>query len=60
MFKVPFEHILSPIIFDEIEAANDRKSTPEYHISPVGQNVLLEGGWEWPDDVSEETKKRFG
>jgi hypothetical protein len=60
MFKVPFEHILSPIIFDEIEAATDRKGTPEYHISPVGQNVLLEGGWDWPDDVSEEAKKRFG
>ena len=60
MFKVPFEHILSPIIFDEIEAANDRKSTPEYRIFAVEQNVLLEGGWEWPDDVSEETKKRFG
>jgi hypothetical protein len=60
MFKVPFEHILSPIIFDEIEAANDRKSTPEYHISPVSQNVLLEGGWEWPEEADEEAKKRFG
>lgn len=60
MFKVPFEHILSPIIFDEIEAATDRKSTPEYRTCPISQNALLEGGWEWPDDVSEEMKRRFG
>jgi type I restriction-modification system DNA methylase subunit len=60
MFKVPFEHILSPIIFDEIEVTADRKVTPEYRVSPVSQKNLLEEGWEWPEDATEDTKKRFG
>jgi hypothetical protein len=60
MFKVPFEHILSSIIFDEIEAANERKTTPEYHVCPMRQRVLLEEGWEWPDEATEESKKKFG
>ena len=60
MFKVPFEHILSPVIFDEIESANDRKVTPEYRIFPAIQKTLLEDGWEWPQDTDEEAKKRFG
>jgi type I restriction-modification system DNA methylase subunit len=59
MFKVPFEHILSPVIFDEIESANDRKVTPEYRIFPAIQKTLLEDGWEWPEDTDEEAKKRF-
>jgi hypothetical protein len=60
MFKVPFEHILSPIIFDEIEAATGRKTTPEYRTCPITQKSLLEDGWEWPEDTTEEIKKRFG
>jgi len=60
MFKVPFEHILSPVIFDEIEATNDRKVTPEYRSLPATQKTLLGDGWEWPEDVDEEAKKRFG
>ncbi len=60
MFKVPFEHILSPVIFDEIESANDRKVTPEYRVFPAVQKTLLEDGWEWPEDTDEEAKKRFG
>ena len=60
MFKVPFEHILSPIIFDEIEAAADPKGTPEYRTCPITQKSLLEDGWEWPEDATEEIKKRFG
>jgi hypothetical protein len=60
MFKVPFEHILSPVIFDEIEAATERKSTPEYRAYPMNQKVLLGEGWEWPEEASEEAKNRFG
>jgi hypothetical protein len=59
-FKVPFEHILSPIIFDEIEATDDRKVTPEYRAFPAIQKTLLEDGWEWPEEADEELKKRFG
>jgi type I restriction-modification system DNA methylase subunit len=60
MFKAPFEHILSPVIFDEIEATDDRKVTPEYRTFPAVQKTLLEDGWEWPEDADEESKKRFG
>lgn len=59
MFKVPFEHILSPIIFDEIEGTDGRKVTPEYRVFPALQKTLLEDGWEWPEDVSGVPKRRF-
>ncbi|MBI4639520.1 MAG: Eco57I restriction-modification methylase domain-containing protein [Candidatus Tectomicrobia bacterium] len=60
MFKAPFEHILSPVIFEEIEETKERKTTQEYRIYPISQRALLEDGWEWPEDVTEEAKKRFG
>lgn len=60
MFKVPFEHILSPIIFDEIEGSDERKTTPEYRAHSMQQNSLLEVGWSWPEDTTEEEKERFG
>jgi len=46
MFKVPFEHVLSPVIFEEIEETNDRVSTPEYRLFPVRQEELLKDGCE--------------
>jgi len=60
MFKVPFEHILSPIIFDEIEVTHDRKTTPEYRAYPLCQKTLLSEGWEWPEDTTDDAKKGFG
>ena len=48
MFKVPFEHILDPIIFEEVEEAKERRSTPEYQIYPIRQQDLLEAGCELP------------
>ena len=44
MFKVPFEHIISPIIFDEIEDALDRRITPEYRVFPIHQEKLFDDG----------------
>jgi hypothetical protein len=60
MFKVPFEHILSPVIFEEIEGVTERKSAPEYRVYPTNQKILLGEGWEWPEDVTEDAKRRFG
>jgi len=60
MFKVPFEHILSSIIFSELDEARDKKSTPEYRVFPISQKALLEEGWEWPEETSEEEKEKFG
>ena len=56
MFRVPFEHILSPIIFDEIEEADERRATKEYRIFPITQSKLLEDGCELPDDEEAEGK----
>ena len=46
MFKLPFEHVSSAVIFDEISSANDRKTTVEYRIHPETQKALLEDGCE--------------
>jgi len=59
MFRVPFEHILSPVIFDEIEEATERKVTKEYRVFPIQQGKLLEDGCEIPEE-EEETGKAAG
>jgi hypothetical protein len=41
---VPFEEALSPVLFEEIEAATGRVVTPEYRIHATSQKVLLEEG----------------
>jgi hypothetical protein len=58
MFRVPFEHILSPVIFDEIEEATERRTTKEYRVFPIQQDKLLEDGCELPEE--EETGKATG
>jgi hypothetical protein len=60
MFRVPFEHILSPVIFDEIEEAKERKATKEYRIFPIQQGKLLEDGCELPDEEETEMGKTSG
>jgi hypothetical protein len=44
--KVPFENVLSPVIFEELEAARSRVTTPEYRVYPVMQKELLAAGAE--------------
>lgn len=44
MLKVPFEDVLSPVIWEEIYEANSRHSTPEYRGLPLKQSDLLENG----------------
>jgi len=50
MFRVPFEYIVSPIIFDEIEETKERKTTPEYRAFPIQQDMLLKDGCELKED----------
>ncbi len=52
MFRVPFEHIVNPVIFDEIEEAIVRKATKEYRVFPIKQSELLEDG----SEITEEEK----
>jgi type I restriction-modification system DNA methylase subunit len=56
MFKVPFEHILSPVIFEEIEETGERAQTKEYRLFPVRQEELLKDGCEQGEE-DEETKE---
>ena len=44
--RVPFEQILSSIIFEEIDSSTERKETPEYRVLPMRQDKLLEEGYE--------------
>ena len=62
LFKVPFEHVLSPVVFEEIEATKARRTVPEYQIYPVNQKVLLEDGCELPTQEGNEgtAPKRSG
>lgn len=46
MFTSPFEHILDPVIFEEIEDWDDRTTTQEYRIHPISNQALLEAGAE--------------
>jgi hypothetical protein len=57
MFRVPFENVLSPTIFQEIEQARERTSTPAYRVMPIAQSVLSAEGMAVPDD-EEETPAR--
>ena len=43
-FNVPFEVILHPVIFYEIETAQENISTPEHRIRPLLQAVVLSNG----------------
>ena len=44
MFKVPFEDVLSPIVFEEIEEATERVSRPEFRVVAKSQRDLYEEG----------------
>ncbi|MFQ6044077.1 MAG: Eco57I restriction-modification methylase domain-containing protein, partial [Candidatus Poribacteria bacterium] len=56
MFKVPFEDILSPVIFQEIEEAEERMSRPEFRVCALRQRELYEEGLPTSD---EEGRKRI-
>lgn len=55
MFKQPFEHVISPSIFQEIEAIAERRTTPMYKIHPMQQKALLTAGCE-----TQSTEKTHG
>ncbi len=44
MFKVPFEEVMSPIIFEEIEEATDRLVRPEFRVCVLSHQALYEEG----------------
>jgi len=56
MFKTPFEDILSPIIFMEIEEATERMSRREFRVCTLRQRELYEEGMPTSD---KEGRKRI-
>jgi len=57
MFRVPYEHVVSPVLFQELEAAKSRKATPEYRLYAQPQTKLLEAGRApQEEDDSKDTK----
>jgi type I restriction-modification system DNA methylase subunit len=54
MFNVPFEEILHPAIFEEIEEAKQKKALAEYRVFPIEQADLLADGCEMPEEGEEE------
>ena len=43
-FTAPFEGVLDAVIFEEVEEANQRRTTKEHRIFPITQRALLESG----------------
>lgn len=44
MFTVPYEQVMSAVIFDELESATGRMSRPEYRVCVLPQKALYEEG----------------
>lgn len=58
MFKVPFEGVLSPVVFEEIEEAEGRMSREEFRVMTVPQQQLLEEGMARLDEEEETPSKK--
>ena len=43
-FTAPFEGVLDAVIFEEVEEADQRRTTKEHRIFPIAQKALLEAG----------------
>ena len=54
MFKTPFEYILDPVIFEEIEEAKERTTKLEYRVVPKLKEDLLESGTEMLKDSGQQ------
>ncbi len=52
MLTVPFEHVLDAVIWEEVDEAAARRTTPEYRVFPIRQAELLRRGMDLQ-------KKRF-
>ena len=43
-FTAPFEGVLDAVIFEEVEEADERRTTKEHRIFPIPQRALLDSG----------------
>lgn len=59
MFKTPFEEVLSPVIFEEIEETKGITNRLEFRCFAKNQRELYEEGLEIPDERQEEELSRY-
>jgi hypothetical protein len=60
MFKKPFENVIKTDSLLAIEKADQVVSTRDYRVYPIKQEKLLEEGWGYPEEATEEEKEKFG
>ena len=59
VFKKPFEDVITAENLIEIESVEDNLNTDSYRVISIPQKKLLEEGWEYPENITEEHKKAF-
>lgn len=59
MFTVPFHEAISPVIFEEIEEAQERLVRPEFRMVAKAQGSLLGEGLISPDDGSDGQQQKI-
>ncbi len=59
-FKTPFEGVLDAVIFEEIEEADKRHTTPEHRIFPISQGDLLKVGSDGATPKTKYTGDKWG
>ncbi len=58
MFKVPFEEVMSPIIFEEIEEATELLVRPEFRVYVLSHQALYEEGLAPEEEEQSQHRKR--
>lgn len=59
LFKKPFEDVINAQNLIEIENVKDTLNTDSYRVISISQKRLLEEGWEYPEDFTEEQQKIY-
>ena len=59
VFKKPFEDVITAENLIEIESIEDNLTTDSYRVISIPQKKLLEEGWGYPENITEEHKKAF-
>ena len=59
-FTTPFEGVLDAVIFEEVEEADERRTTKEHRIFPIPQRALLEAGGEDATPKAKYTGDKWG
>ncbi len=57
MFKRPFEEVVNVKNLLEIEMADAIRKTDTYRVYPVKQEMLLDDGWEYPEETQKSEEK---